>query len=116
MRAGELDARVTDLNKELERVHADLGAERQRVTIDRAKAEKIEQQQQAKLARLEADRDEARKEAQLKAVENSRLVGELEALKAQVKEQTAIIKGMAATGERKASKKGKVGEPELERR
>jgi hypothetical protein len=65
----------------------------------------MEQQQQAKLAHLETDRHEARKEAQRKAVENSRLVGELETLKTQVKEQTAIIKDMAGARERKAAEK-----------
>jgi predicted nucleic acid-binding Zn-ribbon protein len=91
VRAGELEARAADLNKELERVPADLGAERQSA---------VEARQ-----RLEAERDEARKEAQRSAVENSRLIGELEALKTQVREQTAIIKGMAGARERKPTKK-----------
>jgi hypothetical protein len=53
--AGELEARVADLNKELERVHDDLGAERERAAADRQ--------------RLEAERDSAWQEAQRGALE-----------------------------------------------
>lgn len=78
VRAGELEARAADLNKELERVHADLGAERQNAA-------------------------EARQ--RMKALEETRLSGELEPIKALLIQQTAIIKGMAGAGERKATKK-----------
>jgi hypothetical protein len=50
------------------------GAERERAAADRQ--------------RLEGERDSAWQEAQREALEQSRLVGKLEALKAQVREQT----------------------------
>jgi hypothetical protein len=54
VRAGELETRVADLNKKLEQVHDDLGAECERATADRQ--------------RLEAERDSAWQEAQREAL------------------------------------------------
>lgn len=78
VRAGELEARTSDLNKELGRVHTALAAERQIAA-------------------------EARQ--RLKALEEGRLRSELEPIKALVIKQAAIIKGMAGPGEKKATKR-----------
>ncbi len=43
MRTGELEARAADLNKELERVHADLDAERERATEARQRLKALEE-------------------------------------------------------------------------
>jgi colicin import membrane protein len=122
----ELERVHADLNAERQRAAADRAKaekieQQQQAELARLQAENSRMEQQLKdqkqsstevigrleasKQRMEAERDEARKEAQLKAVENSRLIGELEALKSQVKEQTAIIKGMAPVGRKKPAKK-----------